>query len=118
VIFRRNLYGTEYQYSPYNRYGSDRGRFHEMTGKRAVEDKNIGPLVKTIMTRCIHCTRCGILSQHLETDLQYALQTKSQVPPNSEQQDEEVTSKLEHTSNEPWTRNFQATSLISVPSEP
>lgn len=25
---------------------------------RAVEDKNIGPLVKTIMTRCIHCTRC------------------------------------------------------------
>jgi len=25
---------------------------------RAVEDKDIGPLVKTIMTRCIHCTRC------------------------------------------------------------
>lgn len=40
------------------RYGSDRGRFHEMTGKRAVEDKNLGPLVKTTMTRCIHCTRC------------------------------------------------------------
>ncbi|MBY7649655.1 MAG: NADH-quinone oxidoreductase subunit G [Candidatus Liberibacter europaeus] len=27
-------------------------------GKRAVEDKNIGPLVKTVMNRCIHCTRC------------------------------------------------------------
>lgn len=40
------------------RYGSDRSRFTERTGKRAVEDKNIGPLVKTIMTRCIHCTRC------------------------------------------------------------
>ena len=40
------------------RYGSDRSRFHEITGKRAVEDKNIGPLVKTVMTRCIHCTRC------------------------------------------------------------
>ncbi|KAK3719699.1 ndufs1 NADH-ubiquinone oxidoreductase subunit [Vermiconidia calcicola] len=40
------------------RYGADRGRFHEMTGKRAVEDKNIGPLVKTSMNRCIHCTRC------------------------------------------------------------
>ncbi len=26
--------------------------------KRTVEDKNIGPLVKTVMTRCIHCTRC------------------------------------------------------------
>ncbi|XP_067844199.1 NADH-ubiquinone oxidoreductase 75 kDa subunit, mitochondrial isoform X2 [Heptranchias perlo] len=37
-------------------FGSDRSRFTE--GKRAVEDKNIGPLVKTIMTRCIHCTRC------------------------------------------------------------
>lgn len=28
------------------RYGADRGRFHEMGGKRAVEDKNIGPLIK------------------------------------------------------------------------
>lgn len=40
------------------RYGADRGRFHEISGKRAVEDKNIGPLVKTSMNRCIHCTRC------------------------------------------------------------
>lgn len=37
-------------------FGSDRSRFSE--GKRAVEDKNIGPLIKTIMTRCIQCTRC------------------------------------------------------------
>ena len=37
-------------------YGFDRGRFHE--NKRAVRDKNLGPLVKTSMTRCIHCTRC------------------------------------------------------------
>ena len=37
-------------------YGSDRGRFAE--NKRAVPDKDLGPLVKTIMTRCIHCTRC------------------------------------------------------------
>lgn len=28
------------------RYGADRGRFHEVSGKRAVEDKNIGPLIK------------------------------------------------------------------------
>ncbi|XP_043231894.1 NADH-ubiquinone oxidoreductase 75 kDa subunit, mitochondrial-like [Amphibalanus amphitrite] len=41
-------------------FGSDKSRFtdNSFTGKRAVEDKNIGPLVKTIMTRCIHCTRC------------------------------------------------------------
>jgi len=37
-------------------YGVDGSRFHE--NKRAVENKNIGPLIKTIMTRCIHCTRC------------------------------------------------------------
>lgn len=37
-------------------YGSDRGRFREY--KRAIEDKNCGPIVKTIMTRCIQCTRC------------------------------------------------------------
>lgn len=40
------------------RYGADRGRFHELSGKRGVEDKNIGPLIKTSMNRCIHCTRC------------------------------------------------------------
>lgn len=40
------------------RYGADRGRFHEVSGKRATEDKNIGPLIKTSMNRCIHCTRC------------------------------------------------------------
>jgi len=37
-------------------YGSDRGRF--VGTKRSVVDKNLGPLVKTVMTRCIHCTRC------------------------------------------------------------
>src|SRR3989440_2374776 len=37
-------------------YGVDGSRFKE--NKRAVEDKYIGPLVKTIMNRCIHCTRC------------------------------------------------------------
>lgn len=40
------------------RYGADRTRFHEITGKRAVEDKDLGPLVKTSMNRCIQCTRC------------------------------------------------------------
>eukprot|EP00842_Homolaphlyctis_polyrhiza_P005297 jgi/Hompol1/5769/HPOL_004722-RA len=40
------------------RYGSDRSRFNEVVGKRAVENKNLGPLVKTVMTRCIQCTRC------------------------------------------------------------
>lgn len=37
-------------------FGSDHGRFREY--KRAVRDKSRGPLIKTIRTRCIHCTRC------------------------------------------------------------
>jgi NADH-quinone oxidoreductase subunit G len=37
-------------------YGMDHSRYAE--NKRAVNDKNLGPLVKTVMTRCIHCTRC------------------------------------------------------------
>ena len=37
-------------------YGENTSRYDE--NKRAVEDKNIGPLIKTQMTRCIHCTRC------------------------------------------------------------
>ena len=37
-------------------FGIDTSRYHE--DKRAVEDKYIGPLVKTVMNRCIHCTRC------------------------------------------------------------
>ncbi len=37
-------------------YGLGASRYRET--KRAVKDKDIGPLVQTIMTRCIHCTRC------------------------------------------------------------
>ena len=37
-------------------YGSDHSRY--MESKRAIKDKYLGPLVKTIMTRCIQCTRC------------------------------------------------------------
>ena len=37
-------------------FGVDSTRYNE--NKRAVEDKYIGPLVKTVMNRCIHCTRC------------------------------------------------------------
>ena len=37
-------------------YGVDKSRFKE--NKRSVPEKNMGPLIKTQMTRCIHCTRC------------------------------------------------------------
>ncbi|MBW8268495.1 NADH-quinone oxidoreductase subunit NuoG [Caldovatus aquaticus] len=44
-------------------YGMDRSRYRE--AKRAVKDKYVGPLIKTIMTRCIHCTRCIRFSQEV-----------------------------------------------------
>lgn len=37
-------------------YGKDGSRYHEQ--KRSVKDKYVGPLIKTVMNRCIHCTRC------------------------------------------------------------
>lgn len=44
-------------------FGSDRGRFKEV--KRSVLDFFMGPVVKTIMTRCIHCTRCIRFSEEV-----------------------------------------------------
>jgi NADH-quinone oxidoreductase subunit G len=44
-------------------YGKDVSRFHE--NKRVVPDKNIGPLIATEMTRCIHCTRCVRFGQEI-----------------------------------------------------
>ena len=44
-------------------FGGDASRFAD--NKRAVEDKNMGPLVKTVMTRCIHCTRCVRFAQEV-----------------------------------------------------
>jgi NADH-quinone oxidoreductase subunit G len=44
-------------------YGRGGSRFHE--NKRAVTDKYMGPLIKTIMNRCIHCTRCVRFSEEV-----------------------------------------------------
>ena len=44
-------------------YGRGGSRFHE--NKRAVTEKYMGPLIKTIMTRCIHCTRCVRFSEEI-----------------------------------------------------
>ncbi|MGC1270589.1 MAG: NADH-quinone oxidoreductase subunit NuoG [Croceibacterium sp.] len=44
-------------------YGRGASRYHEH--KRAVTEKNMGPLIKTIMTRCIHCTRCVRFSEEI-----------------------------------------------------
>jgi NADH-quinone oxidoreductase subunit G len=45
-------------------YGRDISRFTER--KRSVKDKNLGPLISTDMTRCIHCTRCVRFGQEIQ----------------------------------------------------
>ncbi|NQV48301.1 MAG: NADH-quinone oxidoreductase subunit G [Rhodospirillaceae bacterium] len=44
-------------------FGSDHSRYDEV--KRAVDDKSFGPLIRGIMTRCIHCTRCVRFSNEI-----------------------------------------------------
>lgn len=44
-------------------YGRDVSRYQEK--KRVIKDKNIGPLIATDMTRCIHCMRCVLFGQHI-----------------------------------------------------
>ena len=78
-------------------YGYTEGRYIEY--KRSVEDKNLGPLVSTTMTRCIHCTRCirfaeevSIQGKNFMIDVKFRLQEfKIQ-----EQPEEEKPQKLEH----------------------
>jgi NADH-quinone oxidoreductase chain G len=52
-------------------FGNDRGRFYET--KRSVADKDWGPLIKTVMTRCIHCTRCQRFSTELSGEVEVGM---------------------------------------------
>ena len=45
-------------------FGRDVSRYN--AGKRVVKDKNIGPLIATEMTRCIHCTRCVRFGEEIQ----------------------------------------------------
>ncbi|MFD2235863.1 NADH-quinone oxidoreductase subunit NuoG [Aureimonas populi] len=67
-------------------YGVDSSRYSE--NKRAVEDKYIGPLVKTIMTRCIHCTRCVRFTTEVAGISELGLVGRGE--------DAEITTYLEH----------------------
>jgi NADH-quinone oxidoreductase subunit G len=49
-------------------YGRDISRYND--GKRVVKDKDIGPLVSTDMTRCIHCTRCVRFGEEIQGNQQ------------------------------------------------
>ena len=68
-------------------YGKGLSRFVE--SKRAVKDKNLGPLIKTHMTRCIHCTRCIRFSEEIAGN--------NQLGSTGRGEDTEITSYLEKT---------------------
>lgn len=57
-------------------FGSDRSRF--FFKKRGVQDKKVGPLIKTIMTRCIHCTRCVRFFQDVAGDTNFGTTLRGQ----------------------------------------
>ncbi|MBU4530303.1 MAG: NADH-quinone oxidoreductase subunit NuoG [Hoeflea sp.] len=67
-------------------FGMDNSRYAE--NKRAVEDKYIGPLVKTIMNRCIHCTRCVRFTTEIAGISELGLIGRGE--------DAEITTYLEH----------------------
>ncbi|HUD50786.1 NADH-quinone oxidoreductase subunit NuoG [Parvibaculum sp.] len=68
-------------------YGTDGSRYRE--NKRAVEEKYMGPLVKTVMTRCIQCTRC----------IRFATEVAGtpEIGAIGRGEDMEITTYLEHT---------------------
>ena len=68
-------------------YGNGFSRFFEK--KRAVKDKHLGPLIKTHMTRCIHCTRCVRFSEEVAGNNQLGTVGRGE--------DTEITSYLEKT---------------------
>ncbi len=68
-------------------YGKGLSRYLEK--KRAVKDKHLGPLIKTHMTRCIHCTRCIRFSEEIAGN--------DQLGTTGRGEDTEITSYLEKT---------------------
>ena len=68
-------------------YGKGLSRFVE--SKRAVKDKHLGPLIKTHMTRCIHCTRCVRFSEEIAGNNQLGAIGRGE--------DTQITSYLEKT---------------------
>ena len=81
-------------------FGRDISRYND--GKRVVKDKDIGPLVSTDMTRCIHCTRCVRFGEEIQGFH------------NSVQSAAVKTSRFQRTLNKTSIMNCRRILLISV----
>ena len=77
-------------------YGNGFSRFIEH--KRAVKDKNLGPLIKTHMTRCIHCTRCIRFAEEISGN--------NQLGTTGRGEDSEITSFLEKSIDSEMSGNI------------
>ncbi len=77
-------------------YGSGFSRFVEH--KRAVKDKHLGPLIKTHMTRCIHCTRCVRFAEEISGNKQLGATGRGE--------DTEITSFLEKSIDSEMSGNI------------
>ena len=79
--------------------GYGHAKFHRFDeNKRAVTDKNMGPLVKTVMTRCIHCTRCvRFMAEVAGSD---------QIGATGRGEDMEITTYLEHAISSEMSANI------------
>jgi NADH-quinone oxidoreductase subunit G len=76
-------------------YGRGKSRYHE--NKRAVSEKYMGPLIKTIMTRCIHCTRCVRFSEEIAG--------VDEIGAIGRGEDMQITTYLEHASKHEMSAN-------------
>ena len=89
-------------------YGSGIGRYVEQ--KRAVKDKNLGPLIQTHMTRCIHCTRCIRFAEEIAGNDQLGSVNRGE--------DTEITSFLEKSIDSEMSANVIDLCPVGVTSKP
>lgn len=103
-------------------YGRDGSRFSE--NKRAVEEKNFGPTIKTFMTRCIQCTRCVRFTTEVAGVTEMGLTGRGESVEISPYLEEIVTSELSGNVNDlcpvgalthkPWSYNYRPWELQKV----
>ena len=96
------------------RYGSDVSRYSHT--KRAVENKNLGPLVKTVMTRCIHCTRCVRFANEVAGAPELGTSGRGNDMQIGTYIDKVSTYYMLWLTARPWRRKCPGTLLICAPS--
>ena len=100
-------------------YGRDGSRYQE--NKRAVEEKYLGPLIKTVMTRCIQCTRCVRFSTEIAGVSEMGMISRGEDAEITSYLEEALTSELSGNladicpvgalTHKPWAFNYRSWEL-------